>query len=134
MEYARGSRPGILMNRVLWSCLSTLVRIASWKAALALALMVGLSLTEGVGIVMLVPLLYLVGLDVQQGALGQITQFLSSMFAAVNLQPTLVAVLGVYILITSLYGLLARWQATVNLAIRRYMCRTRSVSVLNASA
>ncbi|MFQ5931884.1 MAG: ABC transporter ATP-binding protein [Nitrospiraceae bacterium] len=118
MEYARASRPGIRMDWVLWSYLSTLARIASWKAALALALMVCLSLTEGVGIVMLVPLLHLVGLDVQQGALGGIAEFLSSMFTAVNLQPTLVSVLGVYILITSLYGLLARWQATVNLAVQ----------------
>ncbi len=117
MESARASRPGIRMDRVLRSYLSTLVHIASWKAALAVGLMVCLSLTEGVGIVMLVPLLHLVGLDVQQGALGRIAQFLSSMFMAVNVRPTLVSVLGVYILITSLYGLLARWQATVNLAV-----------------
>ena len=89
MESARASRPGIRMDRVLWSYLSTLVHIASWKAALAVGLMVCLSLTEGVGIVMLVPLLHLVGLDVQQGALGRIAQFLSSMFMAVNVRPTL---------------------------------------------
>jgi ATP-binding cassette subfamily C protein len=48
--------------------LSTLIRVMSWKVVLALGLMIGLSLTEGLGLLILVLLLQLVGLDVQQGA------------------------------------------------------------------
>ena len=42
------------------------------KVILALFLMVGISLIEGVSLVLLIPLLQLVGLDVGQGSLGQI--------------------------------------------------------------
>ena len=62
------------MKRTLWPYVATVVQATSWKAALALGLMVGLSLTEGIGLLMLVPLLHLVGIDVQHGALGRIAQ------------------------------------------------------------
>jgi ABC-type transport system involved in cytochrome bd biosynthesis fused ATPase/permease subunit len=70
------------MIQNLWHYSATLTRASSWKAALALGLMVSLSLMEGIGLLMLVPLLQLVGLDVQHGTLGRIAQLLSSLFIA----------------------------------------------------
>lgn len=105
------------MIRLFWLHTATLVRTMSWKVALAVGVMVCLGLTEGIGLLMLVPLLQLVGLDVQQGAIGRIAQILLSVFTAVGARPTLIAVLGVYVLIMSLHGLLARWQATLNLTL-----------------
>ena len=90
----------------------------AWKVALALVLMVCLSLAEGVGLLMLVPLLQLVGLDVQQGTLGRIAEFLSSLFATVGLQPTLITVLGFYVLITIIHSLLKRWENSASLTLQ----------------
>lgn len=97
--------------------LATLVGVMSWRMALALALMVGLSLTEGIGLLMLVPLLQLAGLDVQRGSLGGIVGFFSSVFTTVGVRPTLIAVLGLYVLIISTHALLYRWQIIFNFTL-----------------
>lgn len=107
------------IGRLLRRYISTLVRVMSWKVALALGLMVCLGLMEGIGLLMLVPLLQLVGLDVQQGTIGRIAQFLASVFTTVGVRPTLLSVLGAYVLIISLHGLLSRWQTTVNFALEQ---------------
>ena len=97
--------------------LSTLFSVMPGKTVLALVLMVCLGLTEGVSLLMLVPLLQLVGLQVGEGAMGGIARFLTSIFTAVGIQPTLIAVLGVYILIVCIHGLLYRWQTTANISL-----------------
>ncbi len=76
----------------------------------ALTLMVFISLTEGIGLLLLVPLLQLVGLDVQQDALGQIAGFIASAFSYIGIEPTLAAVLIIYVIIISLNALLSRLQ------------------------
>lgn len=117
MNETHGRPAGPPEGRLFWLYASAFARVMSWKAALALGLMVCLGLTEGIGLLMLVPLLALVGLDVQHGAVGRIAQLLSSGFGAVGVQPTLVMVLGIYVLVISAHGLLFRWQTTVNLAL-----------------
>jgi len=94
--------------------ITTLIDIMSWKVALALGLMVFLGFTEGLSLLMLVPLLQLVGLDVQQGALGRIAEFVSSLFMAINVKPTLIAVLCVYIFIVIIHSLLKRWETAAS--------------------
>jgi len=74
---------------------STLIDFMAWKVALALGLMICLSLMEGISLLMLVPLLQLVGLDVQQGSIGRLAEFISSFFSALGLRPTLIAVLTI---------------------------------------
>jgi len=98
--------------------LHTLIHIMSWKVALALGLMVCLGLTEGVSLLMLVPLLQLVGLDVQQGTLGRITEWISSIFAAIGMQPTLITVLGFYVLIIIIHSLLKRSENSISLNLQ----------------
>jgi len=97
--------------------LAILVRVMSWKVALALALMVCLSLTEGIGLLLLVPLMQLVGLDTQQGSVGRLVEFVASIFAALGVRPTLIAVLGLYVLIIGAHALFYRWQCTVNFTL-----------------
>ena len=94
--------------------ISTLGCAMPRKVAVALTLMVSLSLMEGVGLLMLVPLLGLVGLDVSHGELGGVARFVSSAFRFAGILPSLITVLGVYVLIVSAHGLLQRWQAAVN--------------------
>ena len=97
--------------------LITLIHIMAWKATLALGLMICLSLTEGISLLMLVPLLQLVGLDVQQGALGRIAEFVSSIFSTIGIRPTLIAVLCVYVFIVMIHSLLRRWETSVSLTL-----------------
>ncbi len=88
------------------------------KTILVLGLMVCLSLMEGVSLLMLVPLLQLVGLDVQQGILARIAESVSSALATVGLRPTLLAVLGVYVFIIVIHSLLKRWENSVSLTLQ----------------
>jgi ATP-binding cassette subfamily C protein len=98
--------------------LITLIHIMSWKVVLALGLMVCLSLMEGISLLMLVPLLQLVGLDVQQGTLGQIAEFVLSVFAVIGIRPTLIAVLSFYVIIVVIHSLLKRWENSVSLTLQ----------------
>jgi ATP-binding cassette subfamily C protein len=81
--------------------------------------MVSVGLTEGMALLLLVPLLQLVGLEVGKGGVGRIAELLASVFATVGLRPTLATVLGLYVLIFSVQRLLARWQATLALTLQQ---------------
>ncbi len=87
-----------------------LISLMPRKVALALTLMVILSLNEAVSLLILVPLLGLVGLDVGQGSLGQIDVLVSGFFSYLGLQPTLVLVLILYVIVISVSALLTRYQ------------------------
>ncbi len=117
MRSASRRRTSSSQRPPIWPYLTTLVRLMSWKVALALGLMVCLGLTEGIGLLMLVPLLALAGLDVQHGTMGRIAQLLSTLFSSVGVRPTLISVLAIYVLIIGLRGWLSRWQTTANLAL-----------------
>jgi len=80
------------------------------KVVLALSLMVLLSLNEAVSLLILVPLLGLVGLDVGQGSLGHIDGWVSTFFAYLGLQPTLVLILIIYVVVISVSAFLTRYQ------------------------
>ena len=79
--------------------------------------MVALSFMEGISLLMLVPLLHLVGLDVQQGSIGQLAQFVSSFFSTIGIQPTLIAVLSIYVLIVIAHSLLGRLETSLSLTL-----------------
>jgi ATP-binding cassette subfamily C protein len=85
----------------------------SWKVILALGLMVGVGLTEGMGLLLLLPMLRSVGVDTHQGAVGQLTGVISGLFTSIGIQPTLLPVLGTYALIIGVHAFLQRWQ-TIN--------------------
>lgn len=89
----------------------------SWKVFFVLVLMVLVGFTEGIGLLLLFPLLQVIGLNLEGGSIGKVAEFVSSLFSAVNLRPTLVAVLGVYVLTYTIYSLLCRWQTTVTLSL-----------------
>ena len=87
-----------------------LTRLMPRKVALALTLMVLLSLSEVVSLLILVPLLGLVGLDVGQGSLGQIDEIISAFFTYLGLQPTLIMILIIYVVVISISAFLTRYQ------------------------
>jgi ATP-binding cassette subfamily C protein len=102
---------------ILRRYLVTLLKVMSWKVVLTLCLMVSLSLMEGISLLMLVPLLQLVGLNVQEGSIGRLAEFISSIFSAIGIRPTLIAVLCVYIFIVIIHSLLRRWETSVSLSL-----------------
>jgi ATP-binding cassette subfamily C protein len=99
----------------IWNYLGELFKEMPGKVTLSLVLTLGLSFTEGVGIVLLVPLLHLAGLDVEQGGLSGLAQWVSAAFRSISLQPTLITVLILYVAITGFHALLRRWQTTLSL-------------------
>lgn len=90
-----------------------LVAASPQKALLSGIVMLGLGFTEGAGLLMLVPLLQLVGIDAGGGTLGRISQGMAGVFAWMGLRPTLGIVLLAYLAIVSVQGLLAWWQAVL---------------------
>lgn len=99
--------------------IATLSSVASWRVPLALALVLCASATQGAQLLLLVPLMQLVGLDVQQGTVGWISDIVSSGFAAIGMRPTLVTVLGAYVLFTSVQALVERWRKISNLKLEQ---------------
>ncbi|WP_048190973.1 ABC transporter ATP-binding protein [Methanobacterium sp. SMA-27] len=87
-----------------------LIKLMPQKVAISLFLMVLISLLQGISLLLLVPLLQLVGLNVSQGSLGQIAGIVSEFFAIINVQPTLLSVLIIYVLVISFIAILSRLQ------------------------
>ena len=99
------------------SYVGALVDVASWKLVFVSLLTVCVTLTEGVGLLLLVPLLQVVGLDLGGGTVGRIGGFITPIFDAVGARPTLVLVLGLYVLVISARTLASSWQTVVATAI-----------------
>ena len=113
------SRSGTV--RHLRGYLTDLYSTSPSRVWLAFTLTVMVALTQGVGLLLLVPLLGGVGLDTDEGALGHIEQWVASMFAAWGAEPSLVGVLVLYVLTLSLQAGLQRWQAVVGTALDERM-------------
>jgi len=101
-----------------WGYLSALWHDEGAKVALATALGACLSVTQGVGLLLLLPLLQLVGFNAGQGATAGVAHYALAAFAFLRLPLTLVSVLGVYVVIMTLYFLLTRWQNNLGYAIQ----------------
>jgi ATP-binding cassette subfamily C protein len=87
-----------------------LIQLMPIKVLISLFLMVLISLTEGISLLLLVPLLQLVGLSVDQGSIGQIEGIVSVFFTSLGLQPTLFTVLILYVVVISIGSYLYRLQ------------------------
>ncbi len=99
--------------------IAILVKTMSWRVALALALMLSRSVTQGAQLLLLIPLMQLIGLDVQQGSVSGIATTVSSLFTAAGLHPTVVAVLGVFVLVSVSLALVTRVQTSFNLKLEQ---------------
>ena len=100
-------------NSILWFYLSTLTGILSWRVAWVFGLMLLISFTEGFGLLMLIPLLQLVGLEVDTGTLSRFSESIARAFGIFSLRPTLPAVLTLFGAVMVIRSALARYQAVV---------------------
>jgi ATP-binding cassette, subfamily C, bacterial len=85
------------------------VSFAAGKVWVTLGLMICVSATEGVGILLLLPLLGLAGVDLGQGATGHLSATVSSAFGALGVRLTLLPVLTAYVCVVSARAVLQRW-------------------------
>ena len=104
--------------------MTAIIAVAPRRAALTMLLTFAGGLAEGIGLLILIPLLQLVGVDTGQGALGRIVDVFRSGFALVGLSPTLPAVLTLYVAIVTAQSLLQRQQTTVQTRLREQIVHT----------
>ncbi len=105
---------------------------ARQRAYLALLLAVAVGLTEGITLLLLLPLLQLAGVAVE-GSVGGLSNGLASVFDGAGIPRTLVAVLLVYVIITIVQATLVRAKAIVDAnAVHDYATslRTRLYSAI----
>jgi ATP-binding cassette subfamily C protein len=107
-----GTRPFLAYVR-------TLVRRLPGRTALALALMLATGLMEGIGLLVLVPMLQLIGLDVQQGSVGQVARLVARAFAALGVPQSLLAVLAAYFLIIATNAAVQRRHAMASAVLQQ---------------
>ena len=88
----------------------------SWFLILLMVLGV---LTEGLGVLLLVPLLELVGLESGDGGLGRIGEAVDGAFGLVNVEPTLAAVLLVFVFLVSARALIQFREATARVRLEQ---------------
>lgn len=103
--------------RSLRHYLACLIQRSGRGVGLALVLMFLVTATEGVGLVLLVPLLALVGIEAQEGPLGRIAAGVGSLLRAMDLQPALGVMLALFLAAVSLRALLSRWETRVSLTL-----------------
>jgi ATP-binding cassette subfamily C protein len=78
-----------------------------------------MSFTQGISLLLLLPLLQLVGFSsASQGASASIVYYAAVAFALLGLPLTLASVLAVYVAIMTLYWLFTRWQNNLSFAIQ----------------
>ena len=98
---------------------------APGRATLALLLTAAVGLTEGVTLLLLLPLLQLAGVAVE-GSLGSLSARLASVFNAVNVPPTLLSVLIVYVALTVMQATLVRARSLADtVAVQTYALALR---------
>lgn len=95
------------------------------RALLALALTAAVGLTEGVTLLLLLPLLQLAGVVVE-GSVGSIASRLAATFEAAHIKPTLFSVLVVFVAISVLQALLVRARSLADTkAVQQYTLALR---------
>jgi ATP-binding cassette subfamily C protein len=102
-----------LMEQFLRILLSTAPR----SVIEAVAVSTGLGLTEGAGLLLLVPLLGLVGIDTGQRTVSGILARVTAAFEWAGLQPTLPVILTVYVVIVAAQSMLQRREATLSASL-----------------
>lgn len=88
----------------------TLVGAVPGRTASAIVLTGLGALTEGVGLLVLVPLLSLIGVDVQQGSVGRVASWATAAFGWFGLPLNVVSVLLVYVALIACDAAIRRWQ------------------------
>lgn len=108
------------------SLLEGVFAAARGRAFLALVLTAAVGLTEGIALLLLVPLLQIAGVTVE-GSLGGLSARLAGAFDAVGVTPTLLTVLVLYVVITVMQASLVRARSLADtVAVQQYTLGLRA--------
>lgn len=100
--------------------IADLLRITRWRALGAVILMVAFSLTEGFGILLLLPTLQAAGLNLTgQGQAGHYAKIISSAFETMGIHPTLAALLIIFVSLIAGRAALGRFQTVATFAVEQ---------------
>src|SRR5215470_11649632 len=107
------------------------------RLALAVTLSILGALTEGLGLLTLVPLLQLIGIDVQQGSVGYVARSMAAAFGRLGLPLNLVSILLLYVGLIAADAGLRRWQTatycTIQVGFTAYLRKRLHQVVTRAS-
>ncbi len=107
------------------SLLKGVFAAAPGRALLALVLTAAVGLTEGITLILLVPLLQLAGVSVA-GSVSSLATKLSSVFTAFHITPTLATVLVLYVILTVIQASLVRARSLADtVAVQKYTLSLR---------
>ncbi len=101
-----------IRSGIVSAYLSDVFQHAGMKAFMSIAVLITLGLTEGVGLLMLIPFLQLIGIG--DSAPSGVTALIGNVWKGAGLPMTLPAVLGVYAVIVTLYALTQRFSTLLN--------------------
>jgi ATP-binding cassette, subfamily C, bacterial len=139
--------------RPLREYLAMLLGIARWQLLWVLTLIAMYSLTEGIGFALLLPTLQVAGLNLAgQGEAGRYAAMVSGVFTACGLQPSLILLLGVFVILVGARAQLGQTQMVSRYALQQnvehhlrrrlyraiteanwlFVCRTRSSDFAHA--
>jgi ATP-binding cassette, subfamily C, bacterial len=99
-------------NKLFLEYLKALFNHAGIRAFFAIAVLIALGLTEGIGLLMLIPFLQLIGIG--ESTPTGIVATIGQVWAYTGLPLNLPAVLAVYIAIISVFALIQRWSTILN--------------------
>ena len=108
------------MNRAALRFVRELARSAGWRLTAAVALMVAFSMTEGLGILLLLPTLQAAGLDLAgQGSAGRYARIIERAFSAVGVTPSLEILLAMFVVLIALRTIVGRLQSLAMYAVQQ---------------
>src|SRR5208283_1945594 len=126
------------MKGALAAYLTMLVRVSRWHLISVLIVMVLYSLTEGMGFALLLPTLQVAGFNLTgQGEAGRYAAIVSNAFVAVGLRPSLILLLGVFVMLFGLRTVLGQmqnvWTYAVQQEIEHHMRRRLYHAIADAN-
>ncbi len=104
-------RPVAAAGLVLWRLGMALLRQAPRRTVLVLSLTLALTITSGVGLLMLVPLLGVAGVDVGVGSIGPLADVTAAVLRAVGVPTTVPAIVAVFLAVMFVTVGLSRLQS-----------------------
>jgi len=99
--------------------LRTIRDAAGWRFLLALAVIVVVGLSEGAGLLLLVPLLQAAGVDTQQGSVAGLSRLVARGFAALHIPLTIAGALLVYLGVVTVQAFLQEAQTFVSAMVQQ---------------
>ena len=99
--------------------LAAVRELAGWRIALVLSVIVAGSLAEGAGLLLLVPLLQVAGIDVQQGTVAGVARLVARAFHAAHIPLTLPFALLIYVGVSAAQAFLQEAQTASNALVQQ---------------